>query len=134
MSGCSRDAGTSTQSIQIRDVESGEISDVASWSMCFDASGVGNQTFRFDNGTTCQSGTTARFNSAFSRRPATTQTSVVRTDHTFTGKSRGATLSLPERHHAKAFRLKPATRHTTGFGSGNRIASWSDFPDSLPVH
>ena len=49
---------------QIRDVESGEISDVASWSMCFDASGVGNQTFRFDNGTICQSGTTARFNSA----------------------------------------------------------------------
>lgn len=49
---------------QIRDVESGAISDVASWSMCFDANGVGNQIFGFDNGTTCQSGTTAGFNSA----------------------------------------------------------------------
>ena len=46
-----------------RDVNTGAISTVASWNMCFDANGVGNQTLQFDTGTTCRSGTTARFNS-----------------------------------------------------------------------
>ena len=49
---------------QVQDVDTGAISTVASWNMCFDADGVGSQTLRFDDGTTCRSGTTARFNSA----------------------------------------------------------------------
>lgn len=49
---------------QVREVNSGEISTVASWNMCFDANGVGNQTLQFDGGTSCRSGTTANFNSS----------------------------------------------------------------------
>ncbi len=47
---------------QTQNVETGEISEVASLNTCFDANGVGNQALRYENGTTCQSGTTARFN------------------------------------------------------------------------
>ncbi len=49
---------------QAQDVITGAVSTVASWNMCFDANGVGNQTLRFDDGTTCREGTTARFNSS----------------------------------------------------------------------
>ena len=49
---------------QTREVNTGAISTVASWNMCFDANGVGSQTLQFDTGTTCRSNTTARFNSA----------------------------------------------------------------------
>ena len=49
---------------QTQDVQTGAVSTVASWNMCFDADGVGSQTLQFDNGKTCRSGTTARFNAA----------------------------------------------------------------------
>ena len=48
---------------RLRDKDTGAISTVSSWNMCFDANGIGNQTLRFDDGTTCRSGTSARFNS-----------------------------------------------------------------------
>lgn len=49
---------------QTQDVQTGAVSTVASWNMCFDADGVGSQTLQFDSGTTCRSETTARFNTA----------------------------------------------------------------------
>ncbi len=45
-----------------RDVETGVVSTVDSWNMCFDANGAGNQTLRYSDGRTCRSGTIARFN------------------------------------------------------------------------
>ena len=44
-----------------RDIETGELSWVASWEMCFDAEGNGQQTLVYDNGVTCQGGVEAAF-------------------------------------------------------------------------
>ncbi len=118
MSGCLRDAGISSQSIK-----SGTSSPVRYQMLPAGACALTQAA----SATRPSGSTTGRFANPGlphvsilrgSWRSATTQTSVVRTDHPFTGKSQSATSSLPERHHAKAFRLKPAIRHTTGFGSG----------------
>ncbi len=47
---------------QTTNVRTGEISDVASWNMCFESDGRGNQTIMYDTGRSCRSGNTARFN------------------------------------------------------------------------
>lgn len=49
---------------QITEVTTGATSTVSDWDMCFDSAGNGNQTIRFDNGTTCTEETTAQFNAA----------------------------------------------------------------------
>ncbi len=49
---------------RVREVTTGEISTVVVWQMCFDAEGNGDQDFRFDSGTTCESANSARFNDA----------------------------------------------------------------------
>ncbi len=49
---------------QTQDVRTGEVSTVSGWNMCFEADGVGSQNLQFDDGRTCRSGTTARFNAA----------------------------------------------------------------------
>ena len=47
---------------QTMDVQTREVSDVASWNMCFEPDGRGNQTIVYDTGLSCRSDNTARFN------------------------------------------------------------------------
>lgn len=45
----------------IRNVDTGEISEVEAWEMCFDASGEGSQTLRMTDGSTCTGEVAAGF-------------------------------------------------------------------------
>ena len=49
---------------EVQEIRTRVISKVVDWRMCFNAEGSGDQDFRFDSGTTCESGSRARFNDA----------------------------------------------------------------------